>query len=181
MVHTHQGQPQGQGQALGVADPHQQGAHQPGAAGDRQGVALGKGYLRPAQGLLHHGADPLHMAAGSQLRHHPAVLPVEGDLGMDRHGQHPPPALQHRGGGFVAGAFYGQQQRFGVLPISGQPCRRLFFIGNQAAAPSFPARRPTRPTTRLTTASPTRDRPVKAAMIPENSSRGQMRIILQVA
>ena len=110
MVHRDEGQPGGEGQALGEVDPHQQGPDEPRGVGDGDAVQVGEGFAALGQSLPHHPHDGLAVAAGGDFRHHPAVDAVLLDLGGHHRGQNFPTVLHHRGGGLVAGALDPQDQ-----------------------------------------------------------------------
>ena len=105
MVHRDEGQPGGEGQALGEVHPHQQGPDEPRGVGDGDAVQVGEGLAALGQSLPHHPGDGLAVAAGGNLRHHAAVDLVFLHLRGDHRGEDLPPVLHHRGGGLVARAF----------------------------------------------------------------------------
>ena len=63
---------------------------------------------RVRQGQVGELLHRLDVAAGGELRHHPAVEGVDVDLGTDLAGEDPPPVFRDGGGGLVAGGFDGE-------------------------------------------------------------------------
>ena len=152
VVGVDEGLARGEGQALGVAHPHQQGAHEARSAGDGDGVDVGKGQPRVVQGALHHGAHLVHMVAAGQLRHHAAELAVDGDLGIDGVREHLPPVFHQGGGGLVAGGLYGKDGGLPPLLQGAQPCPGDVIIAHRSRRLPLPA--PPRERTRSSSGSP---------------------------
>ena len=105
MVHRDQRLGGGQRQSLGKVDPHQHRADQAGGGGNGHGVGLPDRKTRLLQRSSSHAADGFGMAAGGDLRHHPAVQLVFLHLGMDHRGQNPSAVLYDSGGGLITAGF----------------------------------------------------------------------------
>ncbi len=80
VIHRDQGAIQSIGQGLSGADPHQQGADQPGTLGHGNSIESAEGYSGFIEGLGNDRQDCLHVFSGSKLRHHSTVRAVQGDL-----------------------------------------------------------------------------------------------------
>ena len=94
VVHAEEGLVPGERQRLGGVHPHQQRGRQTGAFGNGDSVHLWPVELRPPHRLFEHGHNRDDVLAGGKLRHDPAVLLVEGDLGGDYVGEYVP-AVAH--------------------------------------------------------------------------------------
>ena len=111
VVHRNQRDPQGGGQGLGEADPHQKGSDQTGGKGHGRRVHVGEGHA----GLLHRlscdARNGLAVGAAGDLRDHAAVEGMDGNLGRDNIGEHLKASVfraDHGGRRFVAGALHGK-------------------------------------------------------------------------
>ncbi len=102
-----EGQPRRQRQAAGRLDPDEQGAHQAGPVGHRQGVEVRKVEAGLVERPAHHRHHRAQVGAAGKLRHDAAEGAVDLDLARDHAGEHPPP-LADGGGRFVAGTLEGE-------------------------------------------------------------------------
>src|SRR5450631_1731818 len=103
MVHGDKGDVLRVGEGLGVGNADQKRTCESGAGSDGDRVQIGKGDVGLNEGGAHYGDDSAEMFAAGQLGDNSAIAGVGGDLGSDGRGESAGTALDHRGGGFVAG------------------------------------------------------------------------------
>ena len=93
---------------FGVAHADEQRADQVRPLGDGDGVEVGVGDVGLFAGFAHHGDDFFQVGARGELRDNAAILGVEVDLRADDVGEDARAVGHHRGGGFVAARFNGE-------------------------------------------------------------------------
>ena len=126
MVDRDQRQPPRQRRRLAVGQAHHDPADQ--ARPRRRRHAVQRAPVQPGlgHGPTRHAVDHLHMAAGGDFRHHPAIGRMIVDLAVDDAGQHLGARRRqshHRGGGLVAAGLEPQHGQT-VRPAFGCPVRR---------------------------------------------------------
>jgi len=85
MVDGDERQPLREGKRLRVGNSHQQSPGQAGTGGDGDGVQIGEGDAGLGESFADDRDNGAQMLAAGQLRDHPAVARVRGDLrGHDR-------------------------------------------------------------------------------------------------
>ena len=126
---------QGQRERLRAGQPHDQGAHQPGAGGHGDGVHIGQLHPRDVEGPPHRGHHRLQVRPARDLGHDPAESGVLVDAGRDGVGQQcVAPDQAHAG--LVAGCLDPEHER-----LVGHPSALLMAAANRAdaAAPCAPS------------------------------------------
>ena len=108
MVDGDERQAVGEGQSLGVGDAHQKRSGETGAAGDGDGVEIGEGDVGLGECGADHGNNGAEMLAASQLGNDASIAGVGGDLRGNDGAERARAALDHGGGGLVAGGFDGR-------------------------------------------------------------------------
>jgi putative nucleotidyltransferase with HDIG domain len=97
-------------QCLCIADAYQQCTRKTGSFGDCNGVEVAESDSSLAQGRAHHRDNVAKVFARCQLRHNTAIGRVRGDLRSNHVRQSLRATPHHCGRGFVAGAFYAENQ-----------------------------------------------------------------------
>jgi hypothetical protein len=105
MIDPHDGQVENVGQGFSRRDADKKRTHQARPLGDRDALQACQADFGLRKGFLDDRQDGLHMLAGSQLRNHSPVFPMDGNLGSDGAGSHFFPILHHCGGSLIAGGF----------------------------------------------------------------------------
>ena len=98
------------GQGLAQLHAHQQRSHQARPAGHGDAVEVVRYHARFGQGSVHHRHHRRQVLPRRHLGHHPAVLGVHQHLRGHDIRAHPPPVLDHRRSGLIAGGFDTQNQ-----------------------------------------------------------------------
>ena len=114
MIDRHQGQAARQGRRLAEAEAHHDPADQARPGRRRDPVQSVIAHVRLGHRAAGDIGDHLHMAAGGDFRHHPAIGRMVVDLAVDHRGQDLGPAsgkANHRGCGFVAAGFQTQHRQ----------------------------------------------------------------------
>ena len=114
VVYLHCRHAPGPGQAAADGAAHQQGADQSGAGGEGDAVDV----VRRAVGVRQHLADQrqglAHMITRGQLRHHAAVVGVQGDLAVQGVGQQALFGVVNGDAGFIAGGLDAEDSHRGA-------------------------------------------------------------------
>lgn len=87
-------------------------SYQAGALGDRHGVDSAEIDACFPQSTIDNGPDVGQVLPGSDLRDHPSVGAVNGDLRNDEIGQDAPAVLDDGRRGLITGAFYSKNKHF---------------------------------------------------------------------
>jgi hypothetical protein len=94
----------GRGEAFGHSDAHKQTADQAGASCDREPVEVCRRDARFLESEIEELGQPLEVVAGRELRHDPAEVAVQVDLGVDDVRKDFSSVFDDRDGGLVAGS-----------------------------------------------------------------------------
>ena len=105
VMHADGGYAQRVSQARADAGADQQRAGQTGPGGVGDGVEVGQRCAGLAQDFPGQRQNPADVVAGRQFRHHPAVIGVQGHLGVQCVGKQAAPGVVEGDAGFVAGGF----------------------------------------------------------------------------
>ena len=132
VVYAQEGDPQGQGEALGEVGAHQEGAGQARAHGHSHGVQLAGGHVRLGQGTAVDGDHGQDVLPGSHLRDDAPVAGVDLHLGADDAGEETAAVLDDADGGLVAGGLDAQDAHGRLRPLGARDC------GGPAAAGEAP-------------------------------------------
>ena len=106
------------GDGFGDLDAHEKRAAQAGAVGDRDGIDLGVFYLCGGKGFFDEGESAFEVSAACDLRDDAAIASVKLDLAGDTIGEEMRGFLwrigdlKDRDGGFITGAFEGEEMTY---------------------------------------------------------------------
>ncbi len=114
MIDGDQRQSIGKSQSLGISNANQQRPGQPGTVGNGDSIQIGQRDSGLGQRGPHHRNDSAKMLAAGQLRHHPAVTSVRGNLRRNHRAERARPPLDDRSRSLVAGGFNAEDQAAGT-------------------------------------------------------------------